>query len=175
MLQWRLDFWSFLSDLGTSFRGAWLLLGDFNSILSPSEKCGGHDFGSSSHNEFTDFVNSNALVDLGFVGNRFTWSNHRSGSANIRERLDRGFANQNWVHIFPNSLIKHFPAIQSDHCPILLSTSGSYQNIPKLFRFEVIWIRDHSSLKVVANAWLVDVDGSPAFSLAGNGRIRSLL
>jgi hypothetical protein len=123
----------------------------------------------------TDFVNSNALVDLGFVGNRFTWSNHRSGSANIRERLDRGFANQNWVHIFPNSLIKHFPAIQSDHCPILLSTSGSYQNIPKLFRFEVIWIRDHSSLKVVANAWLVDVDGSPAFSLAGNGRIRSLL
>jgi hypothetical protein len=80
----------------------------------------------SSHNEFTDFVNSNALVDLGFVGNRFAWSNHRSGSANIRERLDRGFANQNWVHIFPNSLINHFPAIQSNHCPILLSTSGSY-------------------------------------------------
>jgi hypothetical protein len=166
MLQWRLDFWSFLSDLGTSFRGAWLLLGDFNSILSPSEKCGGHDFGSSSHNELTDFVNSNALVDLGFVGNRFTWSNHISGSANIRERLDRGFANQNWVHIFPNSLINHFPAIPSDHCPILLSTSGSYQNIPKPFRFEAFWIRDHSSLKVVANAWLVDVGGSPTFSLS---------
>lgn len=111
-------------------------------------------------------MNSNALVDLGFVANRFTWSNHRGGSANIRERLDMGFANQNWVHIFPNSLINHFLAIQSDHCPILLSTSGSYQNIPKPFRFEAFWIRDHYSLKVVADAWLVDVGGSPTFSLS---------
>jgi hypothetical protein len=65
--------------LGNSFGGPWLLLGDFNSILSPFEKSGGRNFGSSSHNDFVDFVHSNALVDLGFVGNKFTWSNHREG------------------------------------------------------------------------------------------------
>jgi hypothetical protein len=93
----RSIFWDFLSNLGNSFGGAWLILGDFNSILSSSEKCGGRDFGSASHGNFADFVNSNALVDLGFVGNKFTWSNCRMGRENIRERLDRGLANQSWL------------------------------------------------------------------------------
>jgi exonuclease III len=68
----RNAFWSQLSNLGNSFGGAWLLLGDFNAILSPADKCGGRSFGSTSHHDFADFVHSNGLVDLGFVGNKFT-------------------------------------------------------------------------------------------------------
>jgi hypothetical protein len=67
---------------------------------------------------------------------------------------------------FPNFLINHIPATQSYHCPILISTTGSYQNIPKPFRFEAFWTRDKSSHDVVAQAWLSDVEGSPAFSLS---------
>lgn len=109
---------------------------DFNTILSPLDKCGGRDFGSFSHNEFTDFVHSNALVDLGFIGNQYAWSNHHFGLANIREHLDKGFATREWVHLFPNSIINHLSASNSDHCPLLLSTAGSYINLPKPFRFE---------------------------------------
>jgi hypothetical protein len=104
----RSDFWIRMSELGNSFGGVWLLMGDFNSVLSSSEKSGGRSVGSPSHLEFLDFVHSNALVDLGFVGNRYTWSNHRCGRDNIRERLDRGLANQDWIQIFPNSLLNHF-------------------------------------------------------------------
>jgi hypothetical protein len=141
-------------------------MGDFNSVLSSTEKSGGRSFGSSSQDDFADFMQFNALVDLGFFGNKFTWSNHRPGRANIRERLDRGLANQQWVHLFPNAVINHLTASQSDHCPILLSIEGSYQNIPKPFRFEAFWTRDKSSFSVVAEAWLADVEGSPAFSLS---------
>ncbi|XP_059451039.1 uncharacterized protein LOC132181825 [Corylus avellana] len=165
-VQNRFALWSNLSALGSSFGGAWLLLGDFNAILSSADKCGGRNFGSTSHMDFVDFVHSNALVDLGFIGNNFTWSNCRSGSANIRERLDCGLANQEWVSLFPNSLINHFLAVNSDHCPILLSTSGTYRNLPKPFRFEAFWTRDQASHSVVAEAWLVAVEGSPAFSLS---------
>ncbi|GLT69444.1 hypothetical protein SLA2020_415930 [Shorea laevis] len=172
--QRRAVFWSHLTALGNSFGGAWLLLGDFNSILSSSEKSGGRCFGSSSHNDFADFVHSNALVDLGFIGNRFTWSNHRLGQANIRERLDRGLANHGWMHLFPNAIVNHFPAIKSDHCPILLSTLGNYQNLPKPFRFEAFWTRDKSSFSIVARAWLVDGLGSPAFSLSRKWRSTKL-
>lgn len=70
--QKRADFWDFVSGFGSSFGGAWLLLGDFNSVISPAEKSGGRAFGSTSQNEFSDFVHSNALVDLGFIGNKFT-------------------------------------------------------------------------------------------------------
>jgi hypothetical protein len=75
-------------------------------------------------------------------------------------------ANQGWVNLFLNALINHFLASNSDHCPILLSTAGTYRNIPKPFRFEAFWTRDHSSHSVVAKAWLADVEGSPAFSLS---------
>lgn len=119
---------------------------------------------------FVDFVHSNALVDLGFVGNKFTWSNHRKGRANIRERLDSGLANLDWVHLFPNSLVNNSLAVNSDHCPILLSTSDSYRNLPKPIRFEAFWTRDHSSHSVVAGAWLADEEGSPAFSLSRKWR-----
>jgi hypothetical protein len=159
-------FWFVLSSLGNSFGGAWLLMGDFNSILSAAEKSGGHKFRSSSHGNFVDFVHSNALVDLGFVGNKFTWSNCRIGRENIRERLNRGLANRNWVHLFPNALVNHLPAFQSDHCPILISTTGSYRNLLKPFHFEAFWTWDQSSHSVVALAWLSKVEGSPTFFLS---------
>jgi hypothetical protein len=49
-------FWSKLTDLGNSFAGPWLLLGNFNAIMSSTEKCGGRSFGSTSHFDFVDFV-----------------------------------------------------------------------------------------------------------------------
>ena len=55
-IQNRSGFWSKLTYLGNSFGGPWLLLGDFNAILSSSEKCGGRSFGSTSHLDFADFV-----------------------------------------------------------------------------------------------------------------------
>ncbi|KAJ8627513.1 hypothetical protein MRB53_020820 [Persea americana] len=39
--------------------------------------------------EFKDFVSSTQLLDLGFVGTRYTWSN-RMGMDRILERLDQG-------------------------------------------------------------------------------------
>jgi hypothetical protein len=67
------------------------------------------------------------------------------------------------VHLFPNSLINIIPASNSDHCPLLLSTAGTYQDLPKPFRFEAFWTRDHTNHEVVAKAWLMDVPGSPTF------------
>lgn len=50
-----------------------LVMGDFNCIDSPQEKMGGRPFvdGVESR-EFHSFIKENCLVDLGFVGPRFT-------------------------------------------------------------------------------------------------------
>jgi hypothetical protein len=88
----RSSFWSLLESTGDRFRGPWILIGDFNAILSSAEKKGGRNFGSPSHNFFVDFVHSNGLVDLGYSGNPFTWNNNRQGLHNIKERLDRGLS-----------------------------------------------------------------------------------
>lgn len=72
---------------------SWLLLGDFNSVVSQTEKKGGRPVASSSSGGLRQFITNNGLIDLGFNGNPFTWNNGRGGCANIRERLDRGLVN----------------------------------------------------------------------------------
>jgi hypothetical protein len=162
----RRGFWQDLSRVGKRFGGPWMLIGDFNAILSSAEKKGGRLFGSSSHSLFGNFVQENGLVDLGFSGNPFTWNNKRHGRYNIKERLDRGLSKHLWVLLFPNSLLSHLPASESDHNPLLLSTSSIAPNLPKPFKFEAFWTRDISSYAVIADAWNFPYNGSAAFALS---------
>jgi hypothetical protein len=46
-------------------------------ILSQSKKYGGRPFFCSSNDPFHSFLDSFGMVDLGFSGNLFTWSNKR--------------------------------------------------------------------------------------------------
>jgi hypothetical protein len=49
------------------------------------------------------------MVDLGFFGNPFRWSNKRQDHQLIKEWLDRGIANSQWVHMFPHFDVHHLP------------------------------------------------------------------
>ncbi|CAL1410372.1 unnamed protein product [Linum trigynum] len=86
----------------------WLLVGDFNSILSPSEKLGGAPFDAARIRDFQEVVQDTGLIDLGFEGPAYTW--FRTG---LRERLDRGLANNYWATNFPESVVRHLPRMKS--------------------------------------------------------------
>ncbi|CAN1338922.1 hypothetical protein LINPERPRIM_LOCUS38278 [Linum perenne] len=55
------------------------------------------------------------LIDIGFTGPEFTWSNRQSPPSLIDERIDRFFLNEFWLDIFPEKAIEHLPPICSDH------------------------------------------------------------
>jgi endonuclease/exonuclease/phosphatase family metal-dependent hydrolase len=118
----KLAFWDSMCSVGNSYIGPWLCIGDFNMILDQSEKTGGRPYACSSTDPFHNFINGFGLIDLGFSGNPFTWSNHRDGDNLIKERLDRGLASPNGFTSFPSYSIRHLPAHTSDHNPLLLST-----------------------------------------------------
>lgn len=79
----RPRFWECINSIGNAFQGPWLITGDFNALLSSKDKCGGKPFSSSSNSGFQQMVDANDLIDLGFEGNPFKWTNKRTGSANI--------------------------------------------------------------------------------------------
>ncbi|KAL0408606.1 UNVERIFIED_CONTAM: putative ribonuclease H protein [Sesamum radiatum] len=155
------DFWYCFNEICSSFDGPWLAMGDFNAVLAQNEKMGGKPFASASRNAFGDELDLCNLIDLGFTGFKYTWSNKRPGKANIQSRLDRGVANSDWCLLYPKTIITHLPAIASDHCPLLLDTHPNTEPRPRPFFFEEMWFRDYSCEILVADTWLLSVAGNP--------------
>lgn len=83
-------FWQDMRQLAPVDNTPWICLGDFNDIACQTEKQGSRKVMASGSRGLSQ---SMGFVDLGFEGSRFTWCNKRLGSANIRERLDRGISN----------------------------------------------------------------------------------
>lgn len=114
--QYWIDLTEDLPPTGTP----WLVAGDLNEVLSSTEKMGGRQVGREQGKRCKDWIAANALIDLGFQGPQFTWTNGRDGSALIKERLDRALANAEWLEIFPDSKVIHLPRTYFDHCPLLI-------------------------------------------------------
>lgn len=114
------SFWEDLSKMAANIDEPWALIGDFNEILSEHDKIGGKHIASSSKKHLQNFIEHSGCIDLGFVGNPYTWRNKRMGLAHIRQRLDRALANASWRTAFPRAGVLHLPASNSDHNPLIL-------------------------------------------------------
>ena len=114
--------WALLSHLRSFVTGPWCCIGDFNAILHSSEKQSLHSPPYSQMDEFRTALEVCQLADLGFHGNKFTWTNRRPGEAHTKQRLDRVVANRDWVEKFLASSITHLFSHASDRLSILLKT-----------------------------------------------------
>lgn len=78
--------WSNLSKVASLHSLPWLLLGDFNEILIGEDKFGGRNINLYIAIEFKECINACNMLDLGFFGPKYTWSNLRQISNLILER-----------------------------------------------------------------------------------------
>lgn len=136
----RKNLWTSLSTAFTNLSLPWLLMGDFNDIASTKEKFGGRPPNLNKIMFFNDFLNSCNLIDLGFTGPLFTWTNNRDCGQTIKTRIDRCHANPLWLQLFPNSNVTHLPRTHSDHCPILLNIFKKPKTNHSFFRLESFWL-----------------------------------
>ncbi|MBA0707733.1 hypothetical protein Golax_019754 [Gossypium laxum] len=93
--------WNLLKKLGQNRNHPWLASGDFNEIMYSYEKCGGVPREESRMEVFREVLEECLLEDLGYSGVWFTWERGNLPETNIRERLDRGVANDKWKQLFP--------------------------------------------------------------------------
>ncbi|GLT34240.1 hypothetical protein SLA2020_087660 [Shorea laevis] len=82
-----------VSATSSLFNLPWLLAGDFNEKLTNDDKRGGNPISQHKANLLQNCLDAYNLLDLGFNGPKFTWSNMRSILNLIQARLDRAFAN----------------------------------------------------------------------------------
>ncbi|KAI7989263.1 hypothetical protein LOK49_LG13G02901 [Camellia lanceoleosa] len=114
---------------------------------------------------FRSAVNDCGLVDLGYVGAKFTWCNHRQDGL-VRERLDRGLATASWMRVFPHAKVLHLVCTTSDHVLILLDVEG-HKSTPcnqgwrsPIYRFEAMWLREEECEDIVRNNWSLEGDST---------------
>ncbi|OMP03548.1 Endonuclease/exonuclease/phosphatase [Corchorus olitorius] len=95
------------------------------------------------------------LIDLGFVGPKFTWRRKGEGIITTWERIDRVVCNSNWKLQFPEATVFHLPRTRSDHCPLLLDTEGQVRPTPELkpFRFEAAWMSHENFAEFLEMRW----------------------
>ncbi|GFY84194.1 hypothetical protein Acr_03g0009680 [Actinidia rufa] len=94
----------------------WMLLGDFNNVLSIEEKANGLPVTPYEMRDFKSCCYDTGMSDIRSSGVFFTWSNNA-----IWSKLDRVMVNRNWVH---EGLQAHarfdLPGKFSDHSPCTL-------------------------------------------------------
>lgn len=84
----RDQLWQYIAQLGTFVQIPWVLAGDCNQPLVDADKIGGRPINSGRAAKLRAALDVGSLIDLGFQGPRFTWTNGRIGAACIRERID---------------------------------------------------------------------------------------
>ena len=94
---------------------SWVVFGDFNEISHSDEKLGGPERDSRQMKDFRECLRRCGLFDLGYVGQRYTWSNGRVGEQRTKLRLDQIVASESWMDIFSEVSVHHVSMSISDH------------------------------------------------------------
>lgn len=131
-----------------------LIIGDFNSILSPDEHRGGLFYlllQKASY--FNNFIYHNNLLDIGHAGSIFTWCNGQKGFSSRWARLDGVLSNVNWTSSFNSYTVLHLSHVSSDHSPLLLVVSPHSYKKNRTFRFENYLLNHINCYKVAFSYW----------------------
>ena len=146
--------WENLIKVADLHNKPWVIAGDFNEPLLDEDKFRERPISIYKSLLFKDCLDKCNMVDLGFSGPRYTWTNRRELNNLIQERIDRFFMNPSWCLLYPEARVSHLTRCHSDHCPVLLETVPRQTNfLNRPFRFQSFWLSDPSFPQVVTKAW----------------------
>lgn len=73
---------------------------------------------------FQSRVATGELIDMGFIGAKYTWSHGNSPEVRKMARPDRALCCADWRRMYPMATVRHLSHSHSDHCPMLVELSG---------------------------------------------------
>ena len=152
----RPESWAKLKQLNNTSSLPWVVIGDFNEITGLSEKKGGSMRPRRQMEIFVEAINHCGLREVNYIGPRFTWIYQLKDGEQIRERLDRALATQEWMDLFPTAKLHHLSSSASDHSLLCLHLVHRQRRrkARKLFIFESMWLKDRRCEEVVKAAWV---------------------
>ncbi|XP_074278320.1 uncharacterized protein LOC141601913 [Silene latifolia] len=159
----REPLWASLGLISRDIDTAWLVGGDFNSLMHLNERVGGSEVTWSDISPMRQMVDQCDLMELKSIGSFFTWNNKHEVGTKVYSKLDRVLINGDWLAKFPECFANFLPEGLFDHCPCLIKfqTRGNRKGVP--FKYFNMWAMSEEFLNIVGKTWAQSVDGTPMF------------
>lgn len=143
----------------------WIIMGDFNSILSQQDKHNGEPVTAYEVSDFRQCCSDLGLADLNYSGCHFSWTN-----GSVWTKIDRVMASNLWSNLQSATSVSFSPpGAFSDHSPASVVIGSRLAKGKRAFKFFNMWAEHPSFLDIIANHWSSAVHGTPMYILfAGN-------
>uniref|UniRef100_A0A803NVA0 CCHC-type domain-containing protein n=1 Tax=Cannabis sativa TaxID=3483 RepID=A0A803NVA0_CANSA len=150
----RFQTWNLFRSLKEDNDLPWCLMGDMNNLGSQLEKKSGRNYPDQLITGFNNALRDCNLIDMALEGYPFTWEKGRNTTDWIEERLDKTLVTNEWLSLFPQSILYNLELSSSDHCPLLLILKGNFPTTTHhSFRFENAWIREPLCKQIIESCW----------------------
>ncbi|XP_074313557.1 uncharacterized protein LOC141648737 [Silene latifolia] len=143
-----------------------LIVGDFNQVEYQSDKLSSSNRTITGAYDFNIWRITNQMVDIPFKGPRYTWCNNQKRKKRVYERIDRALGSKDWLSVFPNTGIKHYPIQISDHAPIELDLQLIKNNKQKPYKLDAWVLEYEESINIIKDIWRHQIWGTPSFRVA---------
>ena len=123
----------------------------FNEPLLDKDKYRGRAVSVSRSLLFKEFLDNCGMIDIGFFGPHFTWTNKREIQALIQERIDGFFVNASWCLLYPSTKVVHLTICHLDHCSVMPEMLPRGQiGRKRFFKFQTCWLTDPTFPKIMS-------------------------
>ena len=154
----RSDVWERITRIGTLRTGPWVMTGDFNELIDPSEKLGGAERGEEEGKDFRQMLRACGLWNIQNIGYQFSWAGTRNNET-VQCRLDRTVANQEWSDMFPQALATYLQKVCSDHSPVLTTLVECLWKKRANFKYDQRWIKREGFFDTINHSWKRQASG----------------
>lgn len=120
---------------------AWLVIGDFNNVLSVNDRLNGQPVHQGEITDLQDCIKDTGLGQLNMKGCEWSLCNKRDTEVRIYNNIDWAFGNASWLtHYSSLEAVLELPGV-SDHSPIIINTEVMRNHLPRPFRLYTVLLK----------------------------------
>jgi hypothetical protein len=163
----RKKLWIDIKNCANSIQGPWMVIGDFNNVLTVADRAGGKPVQPAEFYDLDCMMDEIGLYEHDTRGSHFTWSSRHTNGV-IYSRIDRAICNREWFINYPNCEVEVLNPHISDHSPLrvrLLDTNTGMNRYQTRFKFLNCVMERPEFLDMVTNSWNKEEIGRPMYVL----------
>ncbi|KAK4372905.1 hypothetical protein RND71_008289 [Anisodus tanguticus] len=159
----RKDVWEKLRLLHPAMSELWIILGDFNTGLSISDRINGALVHQVEIQDFIDCVEDIGASHLPKSGCEYSWCNKRDAYVRIYSKIDWDLGNHHWFMKYGRLEAFFGNPECSDHSPIIIDTIMTHQPSHRPFKLLNVLMKQDRFEIIVKQKWAQQITGHTMF------------